>query len=235
MRHGAARRTRGRCVGHCDVPLSARGRAEMRELGRRLAARWPAPPGAMTASDLRRAADSLELLAASWGHPAPFAHPAHPAPPPPPLVLEPRLRELSFGLWEGRRWEEIEHSDPVRFRSWTERWVTHGPPGGESFADLVRRAASWLDELRARGSAGRHLVVAHAGSIRALLAHTLGWPAARALATPIGHCRLTIIDLTAGRARLRALDLLPRPVSLSSPRRSAPPAPADRGSPAPAP
>ena len=75
-----------------------------------------------------------------------------------PFEIEPALREVDFGEWEGKTldWAErnaaelLSHRrrDPVRFR----------PPGGESIEDAAVRLGLLAKELRERR---RTLVIAH--------------------------------------------------------------------------
>ena len=75
-----------------------------------------------------------------------------------PFAIEPALREVDFGEWEGKTLEWAERSapdllaqrrrDPVRFR----------PPGGESIEDAVVRLHPLAEKLRGRE---RTLVIAH--------------------------------------------------------------------------
>jgi broad specificity phosphatase PhoE len=85
-----------------------------------------------------------------------------------------RLREMSFGEWEGRAWEEIEAADSARFAAWSDSWWSARAPGGEGYPDLAVRAEGWLADCladRLAGPPGRTVVaVAHDGSLRALLA-----------------------------------------------------------------
>ncbi len=80
-------------------------------------------------------------------------------------VIDERLHELDFGVWEGRPWSRIEAEDPERFACWMEAWLETGPPGGESAEVLERRVQSWWHSLDLRRT---HLLVAHAGVVRAL-------------------------------------------------------------------
>jgi len=75
-----------------------------------------------------------------------------------PFAIEPALREVDFGSWEGRtlQWAE-EHApellaerrrDPVGFR----------PPGGESIEDAAQRLRPIADSLR---HADGMLVIGH--------------------------------------------------------------------------
>lgn len=77
-----------------------------------------------------------------------------------------RLRELYFGTWENRSWEEIEASEPVAFAQWMQKWQTEAPPGGESTTDLTRRIRAWAEDTEPDTHT---LVVSHAGPIRALM------------------------------------------------------------------
>jgi len=79
-------------------------------------------------------------------------------------------------------------SDAARYEHWANNWVIQEAPGGESFADVIRRTGAWLSSLLAStGDDDLVLAVAHAGSIRALLCHALGLPPARAFALTIDH------------------------------------------------
>jgi alpha-ribazole phosphatase len=87
-----------------------------------------------------------------------------------PLEVDDRLREICLGIWQGQSWADIEQSDPVRFHNWMSNWTDSAPPGGETTMDLLLRVRSWWNEL----PRGRHLLVAHAGVIRALRVIVLG-------------------------------------------------------------
>ncbi len=86
-----------------------------------------------------------------------------------PPVLDPRLLELDFGDWEGRRWDAVP-------RSALEQWATDPlgfrPPGGESGGALVQRVESFARRL-AR-DARPCLVVSHGGPLRLLPALLAG-------------------------------------------------------------
>lgn len=81
------------------------------------------------------------------------------------LEIDPRLRELNFGDWEGVPWTKIKRgdSDP-----WAEDPMNRRPPGGETFAELTSRVHS-----AAREAEGATLIT-HSGPIRALWMQALG-------------------------------------------------------------
>lgn len=90
------------------------------------------------------------------------------------VITDPRLQELDFGDWEGKRFDDI---DPAVLQHWTANFVTAAPPNGENFEDLYQRAGSFWQDLLAL-EAEQVLVFTHAGVIRALLARALNLPLA---------------------------------------------------------
>ncbi len=80
-------------------------------------------------------------------------------------IVDPRLQELDFGDWEGRRWQDLG-------REAIEEWHTglpdSAPPNGETLSAMAARCADWLASLD-RGSKPI-LAVTHAGPIRVIQA-----------------------------------------------------------------
>jgi broad specificity phosphatase PhoE len=176
VRHGVAEGQAGRAVGHTDPPLSGQGRKDIAAL----LTSGLEPPALLLSSDLRRASQSAEILAAHWGIE---------------VVTDVRLRELDFGEWENRRWTDLERQDGARLGRWMRDWTTTRTPGGESFADLVARTTRWLVEWEESGgmTTGTTLVVAHAGSIRAILCRLLKVPLEQAFEFKVQHAKTTTI------------------------------------------
>lgn len=83
-----------------------------------------------------------------------------------PLTLDPRWRELSFGLWDGRSVEAIDPDELTRF--WDDPDASP-PPQGERWCDLRERVGRALDALESDT-----LVVTHAGAMRAAVSVLTG-------------------------------------------------------------
>jgi len=98
--------------------------------------------------------------------------------------IDERLSEMSFGEWEGRRWQEIEETDGGRLSAWMTSWQTGSPPGGETVAELTARVHAWYAALK-QVEGRYHLVVAHAGVMRALRVITGACDWAEAMARPV--------------------------------------------------
>jgi alpha-ribazole phosphatase/probable phosphoglycerate mutase len=112
-----------------------------------------------------------------------------------PLAVEPRLKEKSFGVWEGHTPEELERREPglqVRFRQDPLRYLPEGAEDLALFSERVKSA--WRDLVLTR--AGQHvLVVAHGGVIRAVMAHVLGMPLQYLFRAEVHYAALTRIKV----------------------------------------
>ncbi len=189
VRHGSSDFAPGLCLGQADLPLSTRGFTDVQQL----AATWNGPPPRfLFCSDLRRAQQTAQVFAAAFA--------TEP-------LIDPRLREIDHGRWNGRNWHEIMQSEPDSYRHWLDNWVIQEAPDGESFADVLRRTGAWLAALI--GSTAQDdcvLAIAHAGSIRALLCHALGLPPGRAQAIGIDTSRVSCLRHASGQFDVRYIN-----------------------------
>ncbi|MCG6941009.1 MAG: alpha-ribazole phosphatase family protein [Thiohalocapsa sp.] len=91
-----------------------------------------------------------------------------------PLAVEPELREIGMGAWEGRRPSEVAATEPEAFHAFRADPAAHRPPGGEALAAFRERIARAYERQLSHWP-GRHLlIVCHAGVTRAVLGHVLG-------------------------------------------------------------
>jgi len=79
-----------------------------------------------------------------------------------PVAVTPALRELDFGSWQGRSWNDIPGDE---LDAWAANLWHYAPGGGESARAAAQRWRSWVDSLLGQSL---HSVVAvtHAGLIR---------------------------------------------------------------------
>jgi broad specificity phosphatase PhoE len=179
-RHGqTSYNAQNRLQGQRDVPLNGKGRQQAGAIGRFLGdeMRQLEAEGAFWASPLSRTRQTMELARGAMGLPA---HPYH---------LDARLKELSFGDWEGLNWGEVSARDPgLVTERHADKW-DFTPPCGESYARLAARVASWLDERE-----GDLFVVAHGGIARALLTIVGGIATSVAAEAEVVQGRILVFD-----------------------------------------
>lgn len=164
IRHTRVGCAPGLCYGQLDVPLADSFAEEVQAVREALARQFPAGLPPIWSSPSLRCRSLAEALGT-------------------PFRLDPRLRELDFGAWEGRTWTEL---DSPEARHWGDNWQTAAPPGGESLPELLARLRAFLAELDHPNA----LLITHAGPIRALHHLLLGEPLEAAFARPVAHGEL---------------------------------------------
>ena len=93
-----------------------------------------------------------------------------------PVHAEARFREVGFGEWEGMTRAELEQQTPGQVERFYRDPVAHRPPGAEPLDEFISRVREAFTELLDRHDGESVLVIAHAGVIRAILAHALDIP-----------------------------------------------------------
>ena len=82
-------------------------------------------------------------------------------------IIDARLREMDFGAWEGMAWDAIPRAE---LDAWAADFFHARPHGGESVHMLRERTEAALADYRRSGVS--HIVVTHAGVIRAARAQS---------------------------------------------------------------
>lgn len=146
LRHGLTQDNQEkRYQGRRDVPLCPQGLAQLR--------RADFAPKTVMITSLQRTRQTAEVL-------FPDAE----------LVVADGLKEMDFGVFEGRNYREMEH-DP-RYRAWVETGCEGRCPGGESKAEFCQRVctafAALVDAALAAGEP-QLVIVAHGGTQMAAL------------------------------------------------------------------
>lgn len=162
IRHGQTDwNATGRWQGQADPPLNALGRAQAENAARELADRRI---DALISSDLRRARETADIIAARLGLN---------------VQLEPRLREINLGDWQGLYTDEIERRWPHDKQQWHDAPLSVRPPHGETIEELAARVITAADAI-ARRYANRTVgIVAHELPIAVIITRTAGLPLAR--------------------------------------------------------
>jgi len=149
IRHTMTRAERGVCYGRLDVSLAPTYAEDCAAVIERLPA-----PDAIWTSPLARCRVLAEAIGAHIG--------ATP-------MIDERLCELDFGMWEGLHWDAI---DQVHGKRWAADYWNVAPPRGETYRGLHKRISAVLEEITA-SDVQCVAVVTHAGPIRAAVAQCL--------------------------------------------------------------
>lgn len=156
IRHGAVEaRGQSRCYGRLNVALSSEGLAQIASVADRLSQE---PLSAIYASPLLRTTQSAELIAAPHG-----------------LAVrrEEALREMHFGDFEGRTYDEIAASHPEIYQQWMTSPTDVQFPGGECFREMQNRVLQLMEQIRRAHAGSTVAIVTHGGVNRIVLAAAL--------------------------------------------------------------
>lgn len=149
IRHGQTDwNIEGKIQGKTDIPLNSEGLYQAERLAEGMKERRIT---AIFSSPLLRAFQTAELLSQEKNLP---------------VTVLPELREVDFGLWEGKGWDEVDALYHEDFRNWEEYPGEYMPTGGESRESCSERCRKAVDLMAGEEAAA---VVAHGG----ILAHVV--------------------------------------------------------------
>lgn len=179
IRHGETDwNAEGRLQGQKEIPINERGREQAAEAGRRLAKLQLEPDRLpWLVSPMHRTRETAQIARRSLGlEPNSF-------------VTDPRLREISFGIWEGLTWKELRKAEPEAASGReADKW-NFVPPEGESYAMLAERVRPVAAELDRDV-----IIVGHGGVARTMLFLLCGLPQEQAPSVEIWQGRVLLIE-----------------------------------------
>ncbi|HEY7021425.1 MAG TPA: histidine phosphatase family protein [Ktedonobacterales bacterium] len=157
VRHGATlHNAEARFTGQTDAPLSDYGLTQARAVAKRLRTINLAT---VVSSDLLRATQTAEEIIAA----RPSAS----------LSLDPDLREIALGVWEGLTYAEVRDQQPEALALWQRDPIHGAPPGGETALALQKRVIRAFERWRRPEQDATMIWVTHGGVISALLCYAL--------------------------------------------------------------
>jgi len=116
---------------------------------------------AMYCSDLLRSRQTAELIAEPFGLP---------------VNLEPRLREINLGVWEGMLSDDIQAQFPQELLMRAQDPLHARAPQGESPLEVATRVYAALDEIAAKHPGETVLIIGHGVSLAVIICRVEGIP-----------------------------------------------------------
>lgn len=157
VRHGeTVWNKEGRYQGQKNTPLSEEGKLQAKMLQRYLRNEII---DATYTSDLDRAAETARIVA--------YPHNCQ-------VNLDSRLREMSFGVWEGLTRKQVIDKYEELFKLRYQDSEGTRIPGGEIPSEVGTRMSACVFEIIRRHCGQKVLLVSHGGSIRLLICSVLG-------------------------------------------------------------
>src|SRR5690606_25273565 len=186
IRHGETDWNRlGLFQGTTDVPLNAAGREQARALAEALR---DVELDAAYSSPLSRALRTAEAAVEERGIEV--------------RVLA-ELREICYGLWQGRGSQPRGRCNPGLEWRWREDPWSVRFPGGEALSEVRERAAAAVRRIQTEHPGERVLVSGHGHLNRVLLIEALDWPESRFWEIEQGNACCCRLEFDGGRWTMR--------------------------------
>lgn len=143
--------------GHTDLPLTELGWQQMHDALIGDIVPWQR----IVSSPLQRCCDFAHKIAGAHSLPH---------------YVDDQLREISFGDWDGKSFEQVRRQDKTALKQYWQDVVTNTPPNGEALLAFNARVINCWQQLLDRHVGEHLLLVTHGGVIRILLAAVLDMP-----------------------------------------------------------
>lgn len=148
----------GKYGGHTDISLDELGKEQIQKVAQRLN---KYPVKAVYASDLQRAYETALSIAQAHD-----------------LQVEKfgDLREINFGQWEGKTYNEIVSQQQELMEAWLKDPFNTRIPDGETMTEMQKRVVGCLLSIIARHPDETIVIVTHAGPIWTIISHIIEVP-----------------------------------------------------------
>lgn len=177
----------GRFMGKTDVGLSA--------IGRKQAAALAGPFGKLKdahfiVSPLQRTRETARLALAASGQT---------------FNIDFDLREIDFGLWEQKTFEQISAMDAAGVERWSNFDNDFTFPGGEAIQSFITRIRTVAERI-AQDPAETVVTITHGGIIRFLICHYLGLSMRNYLLFDVQPASVSVLTLYDGQGILNSFN-----------------------------
>jgi alpha-ribazole phosphatase len=188
LRHGdIGEQYRDRYIGSTDVSMSPRGHRQVRAVRALLRKE---EPGQCISSPMKRCRETAAVIMEAADMK---------------FTVDPDLREIDFGRWEGMAFDEIQEAFPEEMDRWSEFSADFTFPEGEKIGDFQARIIGVAHRL-VTNPADTIIVCTHGGVIRLLICHFLGLQPWQYILFKVKHASLTTIKLFDGSGILSGLN-----------------------------
>lgn len=155
IRHGQIKQHKEKIfLGQTDVPLSEKGRIQACEAAKHLAG-MQIKTDRIYSSDLLRAAQTAEIIKNGNGIEN--------------LILDPGLREMNLGPWDGKFISEIKESMPQEYEKRGQNLMIYKMGhGSENFYDLQYRVIKALTAILKKDDRKDIIIISHSGVLRVI-------------------------------------------------------------------
>ncbi len=141
----------GRAQGHLNSPLTDLGKRQAAKLGERLKG---TKIDAAYCSSTGRTLQTAQIVLGER---------------PIEVIQRDQLRELNFGNWEGKLWQDIEQVNPEQLHNLWKDPANYQPDGGETVFQLVERITREFERIGEKHKGETVFITVHGGVVKSLM------------------------------------------------------------------
>lgn len=178
-----------RVQGWQDTPLNDKGIQQAHALGKHLAKlhQSGASIDAIYSSDLTRAHHTAQIAGKAIGLTP---------------IIDKGIRERHFGVLQGLIFHTMEEHQPEAAKIWRNRDPEAELPEGESLGTFHRRVVKALDDIAAKHTGQRVMVVSHGGAMDIIWRHASQVDLQAPRQTPMQNASINRIEITSNGWRI---------------------------------
>ncbi len=178
LRHGETEwNDQWRLQGQKDTPLSPKGILQAEKAAKILK---NLGIDFIYCSDLNRAAKTSEIIAQEFKGQVQ-------------VYRTEKLREISFGDWEGKKYEEFSREEKEYYQRWLQDPVNCFIPGGESLEDVKKRVMEFIASVLKKKEKNI-LLVSHGGPIKIMISQVLSMNLSHLSCLAVSPASLSLIQ-----------------------------------------
>lgn len=112
-----------------------------------------------------------------------------------PITQDKRIKEINFGIWEGRSAAELIETDAEVLTRFWKNPINNTPTNAEHLLDFQARVLSAWRDITSNHASQKILIITHGGVIRIVLCHILQHPLERILELEVAHATMRHIQV----------------------------------------
>jgi alpha-ribazole phosphatase len=122
------------------------------------------------------------------------------------LLTDKRLRELNFGQWEGKSYQEVSTEYKEDWNLWIEDFENAAPTEGESFGNMNNRICEFMDEVLSLYKDKSVVIVSHNGSLRIIASYLLGLTLDKTWCFNFDHGKYSLLEINEGHCSIKGIN-----------------------------
>ena len=124
-----------------------------------------------------------------------------------PIVeVSPLLREIDWGDWEGKKWNDVKAEYPDDVTALLTADPNFSTPNGDSLMSFIERIDDAITELNLKNTDGDTIIVTHEGTVRTMITRLLGWDPSHMGNLVAFPGSVSIVTLEGNRRKLELLN-----------------------------